>query len=70
MIRSKARIARDFRIVKSQSPDGDFFDPEAGLVLAVLVALLMSQSPDGDFFDPEPKTTIEKMTQGVWVTVP
>ena len=41
---SKARM--------SQSPDGDFFDPEAAILLILIMGSL-SQSPDGDFFDPE-----------------
>ena len=38
---------------KSQSPDGDFFDPEASEKCFNSVVRVVSQSPDGDFFDPE-----------------
>ncbi len=37
---------------ESQSPDGDFFDPEA-IAQAFRNQDQWSQSPDGDFFDPE-----------------
>ncbi len=37
----------------SQSPDGDFFDPEQGVTLRDVQLWLKSQSPDGDFFDPD-----------------
>ncbi len=37
----------------SQSPDGDFFDPESSLIGSVAIWIGKSQSPDGDFFDPE-----------------
>ncbi len=37
----------------SQSPDGDFFDPELFPAVLSWLPQLMSQSPDGDFFDPE-----------------
>ncbi len=36
----------------SQSPDGDFFDPEVGWGQRS-PQVYKSQSPDGDFFDPE-----------------
>ncbi len=38
--------------VWSQSPDGDFFDPESRFI-SPLAGEWQSQSPDGDFFDPE-----------------
>ncbi len=38
--------------VGSQSPDGDFFDPEEPAQTQPY-GLGLSQSPDGDFFDPE-----------------
>ena len=38
--------------VMSQSPDGDFFDPELS-VSTTQDVMVVSQSPDGDFFDPE-----------------
>ncbi len=37
----------------SQSPDGDFFDPELCVRWSTSHDGLESQSPDGDFFDPE-----------------
>ncbi len=41
----------------SQSPDGDFFDPEIWLAHGLGQFQMASQSPDGDFFDPEQKST-------------
>ncbi len=38
---------------RSQSPDGDFFDPDTPTPTPSPVRLNESQSPDGDFFDPE-----------------
>ncbi len=38
--------------VMSQSPDGDFFDPELSKADSFPKGD-KSQSPDGDFFDPE-----------------
>ncbi len=38
---------------KSQSPDGDFFDPEPLEGPDNCRGEALSQSPDGDFFDPE-----------------
>ncbi len=43
----------------SQSPDGDFFDPEDVELLAESAQQLGSQSPDGDFFDPEDERVSE-----------
>ncbi len=37
----------------SQSPDGDFFDPEIPNGTRFEDLKVRSQSPDGDFFDPE-----------------
>ncbi len=37
----------------SQSPDGDFFDPELLAADLGVNVVERSQSPDGDFFDPE-----------------
>ena len=39
---------------KSQSPDGDFFDPADPSVGVYVNRDGVSQSPDGDFFDPAP----------------
>ncbi len=52
----------------SQSPDGDFFDPE-NPTTGQVTGPDESQSPDGDFFDPEPR--IPRATR-YWcqVTVP
>ncbi len=38
---------------RSQSPDGDFFDPECDYFGLPFKTGFGSQSPDGDFFDPE-----------------
>ncbi len=40
--------------IESQSPDGDFFDPERVEAELAAMRAAKSQSPDGDFFDPEP----------------
>ncbi len=37
----------------SQSPDGDFFDPDKWIVSESFWRRYSSQSPDGDFFDPD-----------------
>ncbi len=41
------------RPTPSQSPDGDFFDPEWSSDSNGGWIEIKSQSPDGDFFDPE-----------------
>ncbi len=41
------------RFLMSQSPDGDFFDPESRARCRNTKGESESQSPDGDFFDPE-----------------
>ena len=54
----------------SQSPDGDFFDPDVIVVQAKYSANAPeSQSPDGDFFDPD---GLRRMRLGIAssVTVP
>ena len=38
--------------MKSQSPDGDFFDPAQFALKNLSAHGTLSQSPDGDFFDP------------------
>ncbi len=55
---------------KSQSPDGDFFDPElVKFEIPGGVTTPESQSPDGDFFDPEssPRTSRRGKPRGVTV---
>ena len=48
----------------SQSPDGDFFDPEGQDCPSTLEDGSQSQSPDGDFFDPE-MITDRLLPQGI-----
>ena len=38
--------------LRSQSPDGDFFDPALSATGLADSMPFGSQSPDGDFFDP------------------
>ncbi len=53
LIRSNSPVAINRWGSQSQSPDGDFFDPEHLTPLLHYLDGGGSQSPDGDFFDPE-----------------
>ena len=51
---------------KSQSPDGDFFDPAGRPDPANPAIIVWSQSPDGDFFDPADR----RCSAGVYSSAP
>ncbi len=55
---------------RSQSPDGDFFDPEDSREYGWSSAFRSSQSPDGDFFDPEEEPSAMTAAVSAHVTVP
>ncbi len=59
LIRRRLQCKQPHADTESQSPDGDFFDPERASRGTYGWFGRWSQSPDGDFFDPENTITID-----------